>query len=297
VSTAVDLDSTPPGAPPGKSGRRVPATGHPQPRRRRGDWLRTLARGIGQTLITFGLVALLFVGYELWVTDLIADQRQAELTEQIRAEWLDDPTVAPTDPGTEAAPLPPGTEAPAPGPAPAPIDVGVGEPFAILHIPALGDDYAKVVVEGASGVELENGPGHYLDTAMPGELGNFAVAGHRVGRGAPFLDVDRLRPGDPIVVETSSHWFVYRVLGDPATGSFAGDPSGIPGQEIVRPSAVEVIAPTPGAPGAPATDAYLTLTTCHPKYSAQQRLIIHARLDGAPVSKATAPDGPPALGG
>jgi sortase A len=294
VSTAVDLDSASSGAPPGKAGRRVPAAGRPEPRRR-GDWIRTVARGIGQTLITFGLVALLFVGYELWVTDLIADQRQEELTEQIRAQWLDDPTVQPAEPGTGTAPQ--GPAVPAPEPAPAPIDVGVGEPFAILHIPALGDDYAKVVVEGASGVELENGPGHYLDTAMPGELGNFAVAGHRVGRGAPFLDLDRLRPGDPIVVETSSHWFVYRVLGDPATGSFAGDPSGIPGQEIVRPSAVEVIAATPGNPAAPPTDAYLTLTTCHPKYSAQQRLIIHARLDGAPISKATAPDGPPALGG
>ena len=133
---------------------------------------------------------------------------------------------------------------------------------------------------------------------MPGEQGNFAVAGHRVGRGSPFLDLDQMRPGDPIVVETADSWFVYRVLGDPATGDFAADPSGIPGQQIVRPTDVEVISPTPGAAVAdPATGAYLTLTTCHPKYSAQQRLIIHARLDGAPLSKAALPDGPPALNG
>jgi sortase A len=98
------------------------------------------------------------------------------------------------------------------------------------------------------------------------------------------------------VVETAGDWFVYRVLGDAATGDFGSDTSGIPGQQIVRPSDVDVISPTPGGPAdGPATDAYLTLTTCHPKYSAQQRLIIHARLDGAPLSKATAPDGPPAL--
>jgi sortase A len=246
-------------------------------------------------LITLGLVALLFVGYELWVTDVLADQRQDELTEEIRQQWEDGPTVSPPEGQAGGAPAP--ESAPETAPPPAPISVGLGEPFAILHIPRLGEDYARVVVEGAAGVQLEQGPGHYLDTAMPGELGNFAVAGHRVGRGSPFLDLDQMRPGDPIVVETADYWYVYRVLGDPATGSFTSDPSGIPGQEIVRPTAVEVIAPTPGAPGAPATDAYLTLTTCHPKYSAEQRLIIHARLDGAPVSKVSAPDGPPALGG
>jgi sortase A len=176
--------------------------------------------------------------------------------------------------------------------------VGIGDPFAVVHVPALGADYARVVVEGVSQVELAQGPGHYLDTAMPGEQGNFAVAGHRVGHGAPFLDLDQLRPGDPIVVETQGHWFVYRVLGDPATGDFAADPSGIPGQHIVRPTDVDVISPVPGGPAAGPTDgAYLTLTTCHPKYSAQQRLIVHARLDGAPLSKASAPDGPPALTG
>jgi sortase A len=95
------------------------------------------------------------------------------------------------------------------------------------------------------------------------------------------------------VVETADSWFVYRVLGDPATGDYGTDPSGVPGQEIVRPSDVAVIAPTPG--GAAATQAYLTLTTCHPKYSARQRLIVHALLDGGPISKADAPDGPPEL--
>jgi sortase A len=282
VSTAVDLDDPP---------RGTAATAGVARRRR--DPVRTLARGIGQTLITFGLVALLFVGYELWVTDLLAHREQDALSQELHDQWADAPTVEPADP----APAP-SDGSPAPAPAPAPIDVALGEPFAVLHIPRLGEDWSRVVVEGTAQIQLAQGPGHYLDTAMPGEPGNFALAGHRVGRGSPFLDLDQMRPGDPIVVETATQWFVYRVLGDPATGDFTTDPSGIPGQQIVRPTDVSTIAPVPGGPpGTPATDAYLTLTTCHPKYSAEQRLIIHARLDGAPLDKSSAPEGPPALGG
>jgi sortase A len=250
-------------------------------------------RGIGQTLITFGLVSLLFVVYELWVTDIFAAQQQSQLSTQIHEQWADAPTVTPAEPA-------PAGPAQAPTWTPAPIDVAVGDPFAVLYTPRLagGDGYSRVVVEGTAQTQLEQGPGHYIGTAMPGQEGNFAVAGHRVGRGSPFLDLDQLRPGDPIVVETADSWFVYRVLGDPATGDFGTDPSGIPGQQIVVPTDVAVISPTPGGPAAgPSSGAYLTLTTCHPKYSARQRLIIHARLDGAPLSKAEAPDGPAALAG
>jgi len=281
VSSALDLED-----PPSDTSR---AAG-PRPR---GELIRTVVRGIGQTLITVGLVALLFVVYELYVTDLLAAREQDRLSQEIEEQWADAPTVeAPTPAPPEGAP------APAPTPAPESIDVGLGEPFAVLHIPRLGGDYSRVVVEGTAQVQLAQGPGHYLDTAMPGQDGNFAVAGHRVGRGSPFLDLDRLQPGDAIVVETGANWYVYRVLGAPASGDFGTDPSGIPGREIVRPADVAVVSPIPGGPaGGPAGGAYLTLTTCHPKYSAAQRLVIHARLDGAPMSKASAPDGPPALGG
>jgi sortase A len=279
VSSAVDVENAP-----------GDTSSSPAPRHR-GDLVRTVIRGIGQTLITFGLVALLFVVYELYVTDLLAAREQDQLTEQIEEQWADAPTVeAPAPAPSDGAP------APAPAPAPETIDVALGDPFAVLHIPRLGEDYDRVVVEGTAQVQLAQGPGHYLDTAMPGQEGNFAVAGHRVGRGSPFLDLDTMRPGDAVVVETELNWYVYRVLGDPATGDFGTDPSGIPGRQIVRPADIGVIAPTPGG-GPTASGAYLTLTTCHPKYSAAQRLVIHARLDGAPISKASAPDGPPALNG
>jgi sortase (surface protein transpeptidase) len=280
VSSSVDLDVAPQ-----ESG---PAMSAP-PRRR--DTGRMVIRGIGQTLITAGLVCLLFVVYELWVTDLFAAREQSHLSQEIHQQWADAPTVAPApaDPAQPAAPF-----------TPAAIDVSVGQPFAVLHIPRLagGDGYSRVVVEGVAQTQLAQGPGHYIGTAMPGEQGNVAIAGHRVGRGSPFLDLDKLQPGDPIVVETADAWFTYRVLGNPKTGSFTGDPSGIPGQEIVLPTQVSVISPTPGGPAdGPATGAYLTLTTCHPKFSARQRLIIHARLDGAPLSKAEAPNGPTAMAG
>jgi sortase A len=249
-------------------------------RRRPGDTWRMLARGLGQTLVTAGLVVLLFVVYEVYVTDLFADRRQEAVADDLRGAWeAEDPTVAAT-PGVPLAEVP------------------IGEGFAFIRVPRLGTDYVRAVVEGSGAEELAQGPGHYVGTAMPGEVGNFAVAGHRVGTGSPFLDLDLLLPADAIVIETVDQWFTYRVLGDPATGDFGADPSGIPGMQIVSPDEVDVISPTPDAPaGTPPSGAYLTLTTCHPKYSARQRLIVHAVLEGGPIAKAGAPNGPPALTG
>ena len=115
------------------------------------------------------------------------------------------------------------------------------------------------------------------------------LAGHQVGKGSPFLDLDQLRPGDPIVVETVDSRLVYRVLGDVATGDLEADLSGIPGREIVRPTDVQVLSPTPARgrrAHRPVPDA---LTTCHPRFSARQRLIIHARLDGGVIEKTAEP--------
>jgi sortase A len=233
---------------------------------------RTVARAVGEVLVTAGLVALLFVVYELFVTDLVTERRQGELSVQLQEDWDRE------------------------GAAPPPHESKVGDAFAVLHIPRFGADYERVVLEGTAETQLSQGPGHYTGTAMPGEPGNVALAGHRVGKGSPFLELDLLQPGDPIVVETADNWFVYRVLGDRETGDVTADPSGIPGRHIVRPEAVEVISPIPNGPAdAAPTDAYLTLTTCHPRYSAQQRLIIHARLDGGTISKAEQPNGPAAL--
>lgn len=227
---------------------------------------------LGELLVTGGLVVLLFVVHQVYVTDWLAGNRQDELAEELQATWEAGPADA--RPGVP------------------------GDAVAVLHVPRLGEGYRRVVLEGTSEEVLAQGPGHYEGTALPGEQGNLAIAGHRVGKGSPFLELDALRPGDPVVVETADRWFVYRVLGGGDGGASPGDPGGIPGQRIVAPTAVEVISPTPGAgPADPATGAYLTLTTCHPRFSAEQRLIVHARLDGAALLKAQHPDGPPALRG
>ena len=255
--------------------------GTPAPERRTaGDAVRTVVRGFGQLLVTVGLVLLLFVVYELYVTDWMSGRQQHALADDLRTSW-DDPSTVDAPAGTAAVTEP---------------DIGAGVAF--LRIPRLGDDWNRAVVQGTGQEELAQGPGHYVGTAMPGQPGNVGIAGHRVGRGSPFLDLDKMRPGDAIVVETADSWFTYRVLGDAATGDFNADPSGIPGQEIVSPSNIDVISPTPDQPDTTAASgSYLTITTCHPKYSARQRLVVHARLDGAPLSKADAPDGPPALDG
>lgn len=234
--------------------------------RGRGFW-RSAALGVGELLVTAGMVLLLFVVYEVYVTDFLTGQKQDELSTELREQWANEP-------------------APERGSI---TQVEIGDAFGVLRIPRLGEDYTRVVLEGTEEKQLAQGPGHYVDSAMPGEEGNVALAGHRVGKGSPFLELDAMQAGDPIVVETRDSWFVYRVLGD-------DDPSGIPGMQIVSPTTVSVVSPTPNAAATAApTGAYLTLTTCHPRYSARQRLIIHARLDGGAISKAEFPDGPDAL--
>ena len=248
---------------------------------------RKLVRGIGELLLTCGAVLLLFAAYELWVSNMLADHKQAELRRQLVTAWQrgQDPLR-----GQDRLNLPVGKQ----------VVLPPGQGFANLYIPALGKDFARTVVQGTSDADLDAGPGHYVTSQLPGQLGNFAVAGHRVGKGQPFLNLDRLRPGDSIVVQTARNWYVYSVLGslpayqaaakvaDPerrqaalAAALAAPDSQGVRGREIVGPGALQVIAPVPGHLSAPVTRALLTLTTCHPKYSADQRLVVHAQLTRA----------------
>lgn len=231
-----------------------------------GDTIRMVVRGVGQTLITAGLVILLFVVYEVWVTNIFADRKQAHVAAQLQEQWEkgEDPLE-----GKTKLELPPGTQTKLP----------VGEGFANIYIPAFGLDYAKTIVEGVGTAELEEGPGRYPTSAIPGQTGNFAIAGHRVGKGEPFLNLDQLKAGDVIVIETLDTWFVYAVLGDTASGDpTVEDSTGLAGREIVSPSQIDVIADVPGHPDQTATRKLITLTTCHPKYTANQRLIIHGEL-------------------
>ena len=232
-----------------------------------GDKIRMGVRGVGQTLITAGLVILLFVVYEVWVTNIYADRKQHK--EQVRLAESWEGGEDPLKEAKEKLALDPGAQ----------VVLPAGTGFANLYIPAFGKDFAKTIVEGVDDATLEKGPGHYPKTALPGQTGNFAVAGHRVGKGEPFLNLDRLKAGDYLIVQTYSNWFIYTVLGDTATGDAeAVDDSGLAGRSIVAPGAVEVIAPVPNHPDQQPTRALITLTTCHPKYTANERMIIHGAL-------------------
>jgi sortase A len=117
-----------------------------------------------------------------------------------------------------------------------------------------------VVVDGVQPDDIRYAPGHYPETAKPGQVGNFSVAGHRVRK--IFWRLDELTDGDVIGVETRDSWYIYHVYQ----------------QEVVKPNQVEVVAPVPGRPKAKPTKALLTLTTCNPKFNNYERLIIHAEL-------------------
>jgi sortase A len=147
----------------------------------------------------------------------------------------------------------------------APLPTPSGEAVAIIRIPKIGAEHA--VIEGVGLADLRKGPGHYPGTPLPGEAGNAAVAGHRTTYGGPFNRLDELSPGDPIEVTTVRGSFTYRVEGS----------------TVVRPEQVEVLRPT--------SDARLTLTTCNPKYSAKQRLVVVATL--APGQPPPPPPAPP----
>lgn len=239
------------------------------PPRWRTDPVRTAVRSVGELLLTAGLVVLLFVFYEAYVTNWSSAEKQRAATAKLDDTWhngrgLVDRTVK-------------------------------GAGIAKIYIPTFGPDFVFTVLEGTDQDTLAVGPGHYQGTAAPGQLGNFSVAGHRVGKGSPFNSLDLLSSCDAIVIETEDHWYVYRVMPlqgestgwavgkgtqprcrgvEPLPGRYAN----VVGKTIVLPKQAEVIAPVPGQPSRTPISRLITLTTCHPQFSARQRLIVHGVL-------------------
>jgi len=137
-----------------------------------------------------------------------------------------------------------------------------GKGFAVLRIPRFGPKYHFVILEGTSVPILRKGPGHYRGTALPGHVGNFVVSGHRTTYLAPFNRAGELRHGDKIIIDTRSREYVYTMTR----------------KQVVSPSAIGVTYPVPFKKHARPHHARITLTTCHPKYSASHRLIVFGRL-------------------
>jgi sortase A len=204
---------------------------------------------LGEILITIGVVLLLLVAYQLWWTNVEAGRAADQVSAELERAWAQ---PLPEDSGTAEEPEDGEEEQAVPsGPIP-------GNAFARMYIPRLSDSvWGTPVVQGVSRADLAKGIGHYTTSAMPGEVGNFAVAGHRATNGEPLRDIDRIQEGDEVFVETRDTWYVYTLERD----------------QIVRPTDTWVIAPVPWDPGAKPTERLITLTTCHPRWASTQRWI------------------------
>ena len=199
------------------------------------------SRVVGEVFITFGVVMLLFVTYQLWWTNVRAGQEADTAKDRIAEDW-------------------------AKGRKPGAFEPGQG--FAIMYIPKL--DVVVPIAEGISKPKvLDRGMvGHYgegtLKTAMPRDKqGNFAVAGHRNTHGEPFRYINQLKPGDPIVVETQDAYYTYEMAHIlPQTS----------------PSNVSVIEPVPRGSGFTKPGRYITLTTCTPEFTSTYRMIVWGKM-------------------
>ncbi|MFD9961724.1 class E sortase [Amycolatopsis sp. NPDC058986] len=216
------------------------------------EWTLRVVRSMGEICVTLGIVGLLFVAYKTWGQLGELHDAQSKLDHSLEQQW--------SGPATPSAPPDPTVDRPAaPGSAAHPErPTAEGQPLVRLAIPRLGLRW--VVTEGTTQQALRSGPGHYRGTQMPGEIGNFAVAGHRIP--GVFWNLDELVAGDVIEVEGPRVRYTYQVTGT----------------RIVAPSASAELAPVPGQPGAQPTESRLVLTTCNPKWDNYQRLIVEARL-------------------
>jgi sortase A len=224
-------------------------------------------------MIRVGVVILLLVVYQLWGTGIHTSEAQSRLRTQFAQEQaaLADSkgstasTATTTDPAGTATTLPLKVEKDLSIPVPKP-----GDPIGIIDIPRISSNF--VFVEGVELQYLSEGPGHYPGTPLPGQEGNAAIAGHRTTYKAPFNRIDELRPGDLIFITTLQGHFTYKVMAEPNPD----DPTGPKvGHVIVQPTDVKVV----NYQGR----NELTLTACHPKYYATNRIVVHALLVGNPA--------------
>ncbi|MBF0672220.1 MAG: class E sortase [Salinibacterium sp.] len=214
---------------------------------------------LGELFLTAGVLVLLFLGWQLWLNDIIVgnEQRDAaiEFSENLAKEApadTDKGTVDPVDPVEPVSTI-------------APV---MNEAFATLFVPRFGADYVRKIGEGVSLSAVLNredlGVGHYPATQLPGEVGNFALAAHRTTWGKPFAEIGELQLGDKIYVQTADGWYTYAFRN----------------LEYVLPTGTGVLDPVPQAPGIEAAgERFITLTSCNPRFSAAERIIAYGVME------------------
>ncbi len=234
--------------------------------------MRRAIAAVGRVLVTLGLLILLFVAYQLWGTGLITARAQSGLKSDFKKEQAqhaaEKSTTTTVPDRTTTTVAGPTTTTTLPDAPPVPPE---GDVEGTISIPKIGITMA--FVEGVSRDDLKKGPGHYPDTPMPGTVGNAAIAGHRTTYLHPFYDIDKLKPGDSIIVETLAGSFTYEMYK----------------QLIVKPTDVYVANNDydPDAPCGPLVSCSLTLTSCNPKFSAAERIVIKAKLVAGKSDKPT----------
>lgn len=204
-------------------------------------WIWQTLGVIAEILITLAVICALWVVWQMWWTGVMSEHVQAQTTQSVA--WSNPGAGGNVKIAQQQQSNPPVE----------PANPKIGDLIAQIYIPRFGDQWQRNIVEGTNLAELNlHGMGHYTQTQLPGQIGNFAVAGHRNGYGQPLGNIDKLQPGDSIVIRTKNYWYVYQFTN----------------YTIVPPTAVTAVAANPEAPSQPPTKRMITLTTCEPKYTA-----------------------------
>lgn len=208
---------------------------------------------VGVLLLVAGLGCLGWVGWQYVGTNVTSEKAFQQESSQLRDKWSQPTDQSGGGPGdtTGAGEL-----------TPAAIP---GDAIALLRIPAFGPDYEVPILSGTDLSFLNRGVGHYTSTTLPGQVGNFAIAGHRVTHGQPFSRLLELDAGDEVIVETRDAIYTYVM-------------DGSPGNLTVNDTETWVLDPDPHHPGAKATKALLTLTTCQDLFHSPDRSVGFAHL-------------------
>jgi len=237
----------------------------------------TVTGVLGDLLLTAGVITLLYVGWQLWIGDLIYGAQRNATGQELSEEWEQEyaapaPSEAASDPVPSDAPSPVAPVAVEPVVLPEPADAEV---FGIMHIPRFGADYQVPMAGGVSRARTLDpiGIGHYPGTKMPGEVGNFAVAAHRTTYGKPFNRIAELHINDAIIVETADGWYAYRFRT----------------LEYVTPDEVQVLLPVPQVEDAPPGSRYITLTSCSPMFAMTERIVAYGVFESFTPRAAGAP--------
>lgn len=203
---------------------------------------------LGVAMIVAGVAMLGWVGWQFWGTNWIAHREQSRVTDSLRTQWIQ---------GGEKL---------------APKYVPQGKASALVRIPRLGKGYVVPVLEGVSPDVLSRGYGHFTRSADPGEVGNYALAAHRVTHGEPLRRLPELRPGDKVIVETADATYTYALDTDPR-------------KLVIAFTGVWVLDPLPENPERggvqPAQEPgqrLITLTTCSEIFHTDDRMIAFGHL-------------------